>query len=118
MSQSLTELANLYATDKGTIGPSTEWGAHNYTDIYEGYLYRYRQSLIHFLEIGLGVTGDQWESHIVHGRNTGGASLRMWYDYFHNAKIFGMDVNPCSYLDNDRIKTFVADQGKIEDLDA
>jgi hypothetical protein len=118
MSQSLTELANLYATDKGTIGPSTEWGAHNYTDIYEGYLYRYRQSPIHFLEIGLGVTGDQWESHIVHGRNTGGASLRMWYDYFHNAKIFGMDVNPCSYLDNDRIKTFVADQGKIEDLDA
>lgn len=118
MTRSLTELANLYATDKGTIGPSAEWGAHNYTDIYESYLYACRQSPINFLEIGLGVTGDQWESHIVHGRNAGGASLRMWYDYFQNAKIYGMDINPCPYLDNDRSKTFVADQGKVEDLDA
>ena len=106
--KSLTELANLYATDKGTQGPSSTWSVNNYTDLYEVYLDPYRNSEINFLEIGLGVTGDRWESRIVHGRNSGGASIRMWYDYFSKAKIFGIDINGCSYLDNDRIATFVA----------
>lgn len=118
MTKSLTELANFYGTDKGTIGPSTAWDAHNYTDVYQAYLERHRQSPISFLEIGLGVTGDSWDSYIVHGRNTGGASFKMWHDYFQKARIFGIDVNECSYLNNDRSKTFVADQGKVEDLDA
>lgn len=114
----LTELANLYGTDKGTIGPTPEWEPHNYTDIYEAYLARYRYSAITILEIGLGVTGPKWETTIVQGRNTGGASAKMWYDYFPNAQIYGIDVNPCPYLDKDRIKTFVADQGNLEDLNA
>jgi hypothetical protein len=118
MTRSLTEIANYYGTDKGTVGPSSDWGAHNYTDIYEAYLERFRRSPINLLEIGLGVTGEHWDARIVHGRNTGGASMRMWYDYFQNARIYGIDINECSYLDNDRCKTFVADQGKVEDLDA
>ena len=116
--KSLTEIANLHGTDKGTIGPSPKWSAHNYTDIYEAYLERYRYSAITILEIGLGVVGDRWDARIVHGRNKGGASLKMWYEYFPNASIYGIDVNDCSYLDNDRIKTFVADQGNIHDLEA
>jgi hypothetical protein len=116
MIKSLTELANFYGTDKGTTGPSTAWGAHNYTDIYEAYMGSNRVSPINFLEIGLGVTGDRWDARIVHGRNNGGASLKMWYDYFQHATIYGIDVNECSNLNNDRIRTFVADQGSIEDL--
>jgi hypothetical protein len=117
--KSLTELANQYGTDKGTIGPSDSWSAHNYTDVYEAYLERYRHSALSLLEIGLGVTGDRWNARIVHGRNAdGGASLRMWYDYFPQAMIYGIDINACPYLDNDRIKTFVADQGSVPDLDA
>ena len=116
--KTLTVLANLYGTDKGTIGPTPEWEPHNYTDIYEAYLARFRHSSICILEIGLGVTGAQWETTIVQGRNTGGASAKMWYDYFPNAQIYGIDINPCPYLDNDRIKTFVADQGRPEDLEA
>jgi hypothetical protein len=42
----------------------------------------------------------------------------MWYDYFPNSRIFGIDVNACSYLDNDRIKTFVADQSSVHELEA
>jgi len=118
LSKSLTELANLYGTDKGTTGPSSKWGAHNYTDIYEAYLEGYRQSPVSLLEIGLGVTGDCWNSPIVHGRNTGGASLKMWHDYFPEAKIYGIDINECRYLENNRIRTFVADQGRVEDLEA
>lgn len=116
--KTLTELANFHGTDKGTLGPTPEWESHNYTDIYEAYLARYRQSAIRILEIGLGVTGPRWETTIVQGRNTGGASAKMWYDYFPRAHIYGIDVNPCPYLDNDRIKTFVADQGNLEDLEA
>jgi hypothetical protein len=35
----------------------------------------------------------------------------MWYRYFPNATILGIDVNPASFLDNDRIQTGTADQG-------
>lgn len=116
--KSLTELANIYGSDKGTIGPSPKWPGHNYTDVYEAYLERYQCSAISILEIGLGVVGNRWDARIVHGRNIGGASLKMWYDYFPNASIFGIDVNPCSYLDNDRIKTFTADQSNVQELEA
>ena len=115
--KSLTEIANSFGTDKGTIGPSKRWNAHNYTDVYEPYLESLRFKEIFFLEIGLGVLGENWRSNIVHGKNSGGASIRMWYEYFEKAKIFGLDINECSYLDNDRIKTYVADQGNINQLD-
>lgn len=119
LTKSLTELANHYGSDKGTVGPSATWSAHNYTDVYEAYLEGYRQSPLAILEIGLGVTGERWKANIVQGRNAqGGASLRMWYDYFPQAKIYGIDINACSYLDNERIMTFVADQGRVEDLEA
>ncbi len=115
--ESLTEIANKFGTDKGTIGPSKRWNAHNYSDIYEAYLNEFRYNELNFLEIGLGVVGDKWRSDIVHGKNSGGASIRMWYEYFKNSNIFGIDINECSYLDNDRIKTFVADQGNVDELD-
>lgn len=117
MTYSLTEIANTYGTDKGTTSPGVEWGGHNYTDIYEAYLKNKKQSTINILEIGLGVKGNRWDTHIVRGHNTGGASLKMWYDYFPNSKIYGIDINECSNLNNDRIKTFVVDQGNIKDLD-
>ena len=110
--RSLTELANHHGTDKGTIGPSRSWGAWNYTDIYEGYFQHHRSVPISILEIGLGVKGDRWAAMIVHGRNAeGGASLKLWHDYFPHAKLYGIDLNPAPYLDNDRTQTFVTDQG-------
>ena len=118
MYKSLTDLANCHASDKGTIGPSKEWPVHNYTDVYDAYLHPLRGEKLTMLEIGLGVTGKNWHSAIVHGRNSGGASLKMWHDYFPHAKIFGLDINACSYLDNERIKTFVGHQGHIDDLEA
>ncbi|PKA84361.1 hypothetical protein ATE92_2549 [Ulvibacter sp. MAR_2010_11] len=115
--KSLTEIANKYATDKGTLGPSSRWNTHNYTDVYDAYLEGFRNLPINFLEIGLGVRGANWRSDIVHGANEGGASIKMWHEYFSNSKIFGIDINECAYLDNDRIKTYVADQGNTQDLD-
>ncbi|WP_141012705.1 class I SAM-dependent methyltransferase [Nocardioides sambongensis] len=109
---SLTDIANLEGTDKGTIGPSEEWPAHNYTDVYGAYLAPWRDRSITILEIGLGVPGDAWEAQIAHGRNEqGGGSLRAWYGYFPHARIYGVDINPATHLDNDRISTHVVDQG-------
>jgi hypothetical protein len=113
----LTAIANLYGTDKGTVGPVDWWPAHNYTDIYEAYLWPTRDQPIRLLEIGLGVQGDAWHTLITQGRNLGGgASVKMWAEYFPKAQIFGIDINPAPYLDTDRITTFVADQGKPLDL--
>ena len=39
-----------------------------------------------------------------------GGSLRMWRDYFKNAKIFGADVDKDCLFNEDRIKTFYVDQ--------
>lgn len=106
---SLTELANHFGTDKGTVGPSTNWGAHNYTDIYEAYFAPLREAPITLLEIGMGI-----ETKIAHGRNaTGGASIRMWETYFPNAKIYGCDIRSATFLDNERVHTFVVDQGSL-----
>ena len=33
--KSLTAIANHRGTDKGTVGPSLSWPAHNHTEIYE-----------------------------------------------------------------------------------
>ncbi len=115
--KSLTDIANQYGTDKGTLGPSLTYGAHNYTDIYEAYLSRYRQNPVNILEIGIGVDGDRWNAYIVHGRNkTGGASLKMWKDYFPRGEIFGIDINSAKHFDSERIHTFVIDQGNRQDI--
>jgi hypothetical protein len=114
--ESLTELANRFGSDKGTEGPGPGFRAHNYTPVYEDYLHGYRDRAFSLVEIGLGVKGDRWEAKIVQGRNTGGASVKMWREYFPQARIYGLDVNECAYLDDERTRTFVADQGNVEDL--
>jgi hypothetical protein len=114
----MTSLANHYGSDKGTEGPDLTWGStSNYTDIYEAYLWPQRHQPIRLLEIGMGVAGDAWDARIVRGRNAGGgASIKMWADYFPQAHIYGIDVNAAPHLDTDRITTFVADQSDTEAL--
>lgn len=119
MYQPLTQIANEEGTDKGTDGPTPEWLGHNYTDVYETLFSPYRQQPITLLEIGLGVRGSNWNTLIARGKNAaGGASIRMWSRYFPNARIFGIDVNPAGFLDNDRIKTYVVDQGDRQQLES
>jgi hypothetical protein len=115
--KSLTEIANSYGTDKGTQGPSLLYGAHNYTDIYEAYMNKDRDQEIKILEIGIGVDGKNWKSYIAHGKNkTGGGSIKMWFDYFKKAKIYAVDINPASFLDNERVTTYIVDQGDLGSL--
>jgi hypothetical protein len=70
---------------------------HGYTRAYERHLAAWRQRPLALLEIGIG----------------GGASLRMWRDYFPQATIYGLDVKDCR-LDPSRVRTF---QGRQADED-
>jgi hypothetical protein len=119
LTPSLTELANRLGSDKGTVGPRPNWPVHNYTDVYEAYLWPRRYEPIRILEIGLGVTGERWRADIAVGRNRGGgASLKMWHCFLPKAQIVGIDINPATHLDNDRISTQVVDQGDRSQLRA
>ncbi len=113
---SLTELANKFGSDKGTNGPSDHWQALNYTDVYAAYLEPLRDMPVRLLEIGIGSLGDRWDARIVHGRNKGGASIKMWEAYFPNAEIVAIDINPAEYLDSNRVQTFVLDQSSESEL--
>jgi hypothetical protein len=99
----LTQLANKYASDKGTEIPQD--GKHHgprlhFTTQYEKTFEAIRNQAITFLEIGIG----------------GGPSLKMWYDYFPNATIHAIDIENYTYLNNDKVTTYIADQSSRESL--
>ena len=75
----LTELADLFGSDKGSI-------KHNYTRLYEMYLGHLKYDSFVLGEIGVAC----------------GASLKMWSNYFENAQIFGFDLrSECKKLAKD-----------------
>lgn len=80
-------------TDKGL-------SEHNFIEIYEYFFHQWQQSNIKIFEIGI----------------LGGGSLEMWQKYFINAKVYGLDIVDGSRYDNERVKTFIGDQSKREDL--
>lgn len=94
----LDKLARLYSTDKRTNDPNQNI-YHGYTPDYERYFEYQRNDVQNMLEIGV------WD----------GRSLKMWYEYFPNAKIWGIDnmssvgcVTP-DQLNNDRITYLLGD---------
>jgi hypothetical protein len=93
-SGSLREIALAQGTDKE--------GAHSYADAYERHLGHLRDRAITLLEIGIGGYADP-------GR--GGASLRMWKQYFPQARIVGLDIEDKARLTEDRITILQGDQG-------
>lgn len=103
ISDYLTFLANKYESDKGTVAPST--GHHgprlHFTTVYSKFFEPIREKSLKILEIGVG----------------SGPSLKMWYDFFPNSKIFAIDVVNQSHHENERVKTFVCDQSSRSNLE-
>ena len=89
---------NKNYTDKGDLLPS----GNRYANFYENWFSKLKNSATNICEIGV-------ES---------GGSLKSYYDFFQNAQIFGLDINDKSLYNNDRIKTFILDQSKSQDLDS
>jgi GT2 family glycosyltransferase len=73
---------------------------HNFCNFYDYHLSSLRDQPLKILEIGI------WK----------GESLRMWKEYFPNAKIHAIDINPAFLFQEDRISTYLVDQGNIEQL--
>lgn len=92
----LTELANKYGTDKGTMAGL----GLGYTTFYEPYFDPVRDEPVRLLE--LGVADPRFR----------GASLKMWEEYFSRAEIVGVDINPeAEKLATKRVRIAIADQG-------
>ncbi|WP_018156590.1 CmcI family methyltransferase [Demetria terragena] len=97
---SLTELAVKHKTDK--------WSTrHRYTGHYERHLGYLRNEQFTLLEIGIGGYARDGQ---------GGASLRMWKEFFPNARIIGLDIEDKSFAREDRIETVVGSQDDQEVL--
>jgi hypothetical protein len=91
----LDTLAIEYGTDK-----SSKW--HNYTKLYSKYFEGMRLDVKKVLELGV----DR------------GGSLKMWRDYFPNAKIYGIDNDfHCEDRQPEGTKVFIGKQEDTEFLD-
>lgn len=98
--EDLIGLARRHRTDK--------WGSHWYAQHYDRHFAPLRDRPLKLLEIGVGGYDDP---------EAGGESLRMWRDYFPNARIFGLDVVDKTAHDEARIRTVVGSQDDPEVLD-
>ncbi len=106
----LTELMNLYGSDKG--GKNNH---HNYSKFYSEIFFNKRKKVKNFLEIGLGTNNLNLASNM----GTEGvplASLRAWRDFFENANIYGADIDKNILKNENRIKTFFVDQKNPETI--
>lgn len=91
--RSLTDFAKEHRTDK--------WGVHFYTPHYERYLGHLRDESFTLLEIGIGGYAHEL---------TGGASLRMWEQFFPHATIVGLDIEDKEFVRTERIHPVLGSQ--------
>jgi hypothetical protein len=89
---SLQEIGYKYQTDKATH--------HRFCDVYDRYLSNIKNEKLVFLEIGI----------------LNGSSIKMWEEYLPNSLIYGADLYDKSFLNSERIKTFILNQEKDDDL--
>lgn len=107
----LTDLANRFGSDKGTLVGQ----AHGYTPLYEMILGPRRDSIKRMLEIGLMIGGP--EQGYDPDRLTGDMpSVRMWLEYFPNAVIHGFDISDFSFFKDPRFVFTRGDSGSNRDL--
>ena len=89
----LSKMGVKYGTDK-----FDKWHTFQnltYLDVYQKYFQPLLHQKINILEIGV----------------KGGNSLRLWKNYFKNAKVYGLDINPeCIKNNENRIKVFIGSQ--------
>jgi hypothetical protein len=88
----LNEYGRKYKTDK--INQNHSFAGKNYLDIYDIYFSPLKKDNITMLEIGVRE----------------GASLRTFRDYFKNGILLGLDINPETAFNEDRIKTYIGSQ--------
>jgi hypothetical protein len=108
----LASLCDKYGSDKGTEGRGPTpypWPAHTYVRFYEQIFSHCRENITSVLECGIGTNNPTLTSTMgAHGAP--GASLRVWRDYFPNARVVGVDIDRDILFEDDRITTHYVDQ--------
>jgi hypothetical protein len=102
----LCEIAFKYRTDKC---PQLR---HSYTPVYYELFKDKKDSVKKVLEIGIGTIWSM--KHITD--YTVGASHKMWRDFFPNAQIYGIDIDPKVIFQEERIKTFLMDSTRERNI--
>lgn len=93
---SLSDLADKYGSDKGPK-------KHRYTELYELLFRPFRDLPVTFLEMGLLIGGP--EHGVDAGRETKDLpSIRMWLEYFSQARIIGLDISDFSWFEHPRFR--------------
>ena len=100
-----TSLADRFNTDKNRHTGNR----HFYARIYDRLLSARRLSMRRLMEIGL-CRG------LAEGNQTETPSVSLWQSYFPFCRVIGVDLTDFSRLNNERFKSFVCDQSKVEDL--
>jgi hypothetical protein len=112
MNNTITELCELaikHKTDKVGVF------MHHYTPKYHELFAARRLEIEKVMEIGIGFTNSPGMQHVPDYQ--GGASLRMWKDYFPNALIIGADIRTDNFISEPRIQCFQCDQSSKESLE-
>ena len=113
----LNQLCNKYGCDKGFFKSYEDvisWKPHSYTDLYFFLFGNQRATIKSVFELGIGT--NKTENNRLNRKSKPGASLRVWKDFFFNAKIFGADIDKKTLFNEKRIETFLVDQFNTESI--
>ena len=114
----LGKLFDRYGSDKGygLLDKTKKSPALCYNDIYDLLFFqRYKTKLV--LECGIGTKNKNITSNMAHHKySIPSGSLRSWSDYFPNAQIIGIDIDPDVMFTENRISTFECDQTSTQSI--
>jgi hypothetical protein len=116
----LSELCVKHGSDKGCLDFNKttlwKWSAHTYSNFYYSLFNHCRENIKLVFECGIGTNNPDVRSNMtINGQP--GASLKVWKDYFPNAKIYGADIDKNILFNEDRISTYFVDQLNKETIE-
>lgn len=108
----MNEILEKHGSDKGSNklpNPLFPWPPHSYGGFYEFIFTPIKLQAKQICECGIGANNVNIPSNM--GRKAKpGASLRAWRDFFLNAEIYGVDIDPEILFSETRIHTHQLDQ--------
>ena len=114
----LASLCDQHGSDKGSLNNVNtihSWPPHTYVDLYSRLFLHDRFNINTVFECGIGTNNPNLASSMgIHGKP--GASLRVWKEYFPNAKIFGADIDRDILFQEERIETYFIDQTNADSI--
>jgi hypothetical protein len=115
----ISELCEYYGSDKGYINYNSlkpyKWRPHAYSNIYYNLFNHCKNEIKLIFECGIGTNNPKFKSNMT-SSGSPGASLRVWKDFFSNAKIYGADIDKDILFNEDRVFTYYVDQLNKESI--